>query len=147
MNSRHCTESNHPLVPPKLTAISLQDGEIDLKLLTKVLAPEQEVKEVSESFFPPLCKYSLRAPSQGPSSCFWGARGGCHSVSQVIKIYDVYINTSCSPLRALFVRLFYPSAPLILLSPPPTPPSPRLLCRMMRAGTGIICLQRCPRSC
>lgn len=28
-----------------------QDGEIDLKLLTKVLAPEQEVKEVS-GFFP-----------------------------------------------------------------------------------------------
>lgn len=58
MNFPHCTESNQPLARSKRTAVSLQDGEIDLKLLTKVLAPEQEVKEVSESFFP-LRKYSL----------------------------------------------------------------------------------------
>lgn len=31
-----------------------QDGEIDLKLLTKVLAPEQEVREVSSA-----SKYSV----------------------------------------------------------------------------------------
>lgn len=58
MNFPHCIESNHPLARSKRNAVSLQDGEIDLKLLTKVLAPEQEVKEVSESFFP-LRKYSL----------------------------------------------------------------------------------------
>lgn len=47
-------ESQIPLLAPsKRAAVSLQDGEIDLKLLTKVLAPEQEVKEVSESFFFP----------------------------------------------------------------------------------------------
>lgn len=48
-------------------AVSPQDGEIDLKLLTKVLAPEQEVKEVSEaSFFPPsfanmACEFPAKA--------------------------------------------------------------------------------------
>lgn len=37
-----------------------QDGEIDLKLLTKVLAPEQEIREVchSSSFLPPQQSHS-----------------------------------------------------------------------------------------
>nr|XP_017207368.1 intraflagellar transport protein 43 homolog [Danio rerio] len=38
----------------KFSAFQTLDGEIDLKLLTKVLAPEQEVREVSKhSVCPP----------------------------------------------------------------------------------------------
>lgn len=106
----------------------LQDGEIDLKLLTKVLAPEQEVKEVSEFF----SKYSLWAPSDGLSSCFWSTGGGCHSVSQVIKIYDVYINglgslppfsrcSLCCPWSLFFL-------PCLLLPPNSSSSLLRLLC-------------------
>lgn len=43
------------------TAIFLQDGEIDLKLLTKVLAPEQEVKEVSEFLVNIACELPAKA--------------------------------------------------------------------------------------
>lgn len=39
----------------------LQDGEIDLKLLTKVLAPEQEVKEVSEFLVNIACELPAKA--------------------------------------------------------------------------------------
>lgn len=37
---------------PAWLLVHLQDGEIDLKLLTKVLAPEHEVREVQYSFLP-----------------------------------------------------------------------------------------------
>lgn len=37
------------------TLVSHQDGEVDMKLLTKVLASEQEVKEVSEFFVNIAC--------------------------------------------------------------------------------------------
>lgn len=43
------------------TAPFLQDGEIDLKLLTKVLAPEQEVKEVSEFLVNIACELPAKA--------------------------------------------------------------------------------------
>lgn len=45
----------------KCTVIFLQDGEIDLKLLTKVLAPEQEVKEVSELLVHIACELLANA--------------------------------------------------------------------------------------
>lgn len=44
-----------------LTVIWPQDGEIDLKLLTKVLAPEQEVKEVSAFFVNIACGLLAKA--------------------------------------------------------------------------------------
>lgn len=51
----HKSKKEHPLIDifnvfPHFQIfffLLLQDGEIDLKLLTKVLAPEQEVREVS----------------------------------------------------------------------------------------------------
>lgn len=43
----------------EISALFLQDGEIDLKLLTKVLAPEQEVKEVSEFLVNIACELPL----------------------------------------------------------------------------------------
>lgn len=100
-----------PLVQAKgiSTAISLQDGEIDLKLITKVLAPEQEVQEVSEFLVNIACAFPVQAcpaVSRAPGEV-------ATLVSQVIKIYDVYINTLCSPppiflwLLPLFLMLSF----------------------------------------
>ncbi|XP_039898621.1 intraflagellar transport protein 43 homolog isoform X1 [Simochromis diagramma] len=55
------------------SAFQTLDGEIDLKLLTKVLAPEQEVREVSEF----LVNIACELPTKGLSSCFLSTRGGC----------------------------------------------------------------------
>lgn len=47
--------------------LSSQDGEVDMKLLTKVLASEQDVKEVGEF----LVNIAPSPASKGLSSCFW----------------------------------------------------------------------------
>ncbi|XP_008838464.2 intraflagellar transport protein 43 homolog isoform X2 [Nannospalax galili] len=56
----------------KYSAFQTLDGEIDLKLLTKVLAPEHEVREVWCSCSLPLALWSKPAPQ--PGLCIPGAR-------------------------------------------------------------------------
>ena len=96
-----------------------QDGEIDLKLLTKVLAPEQEVREVcSNSSFSlpqpsPSCNQlapqaHLRLPTDGR----WAWEGGC----------DCRERPSC------------------------VSPSSTSLGRTTSAGTGTVSTLRCPQS-
>lgn len=94
------------------TLVSCQDGEVDMKLLTKVLASEQEVKEVSEVLVNIACDLPEKACPAASST-----QGGCRSVSQVIKIYDVYINTSrfLSSFSSLCSLLFPTLSSLVFL--------------------------------
>lgn len=85
--------------------MSFQDGEIDLKLLSKVLAPEQEFKEVSEI----LVNISWEVPLKTRPAVCWASGEVATRISQVIKIYDVYINTLQSP----FLFTLPPSFPLL----------------------------------
>lgn len=60
-----CKSNAEALEGPAWPFVHSQDGEIDLKLLTKVLAPEHEVREVQYS--PQPCALMLLQPGSPPA--------------------------------------------------------------------------------
>ncbi|CDR00972.1 unnamed protein product, partial [Oncorhynchus mykiss] len=99
----------------KYSAFQTLDGEIDLKLLTKVLAPEQEVREVSEYFFVNIAAvFHVRGVSSSPGEvAFQSPRFMMCALTRSTIFLPPSLG--CSLCLALLLLLYY--FPRFLLSP------------------------------